>query len=76
MRLVVLGEDPPRSKGCCRVVGWSPSGRHVLYLTHTPTGSHVLAWDVESGTFSRVTRITGRDRLPGLLALGAGFHRY
>lgn len=76
MRLVVLGEDPPRSKGCCRVVGWSPSGRHVLYLTHTPAGTHVLAWDVEGGSFSRVTLITGRDRLLGLLALGAGFHRY
>jgi hypothetical protein len=76
IRLAVFGEDPRRTKGCCRVIGWYPSGQHVLYLTETSTGAHVLAWDVESGTFTRVALVTGRNRVPGLLALGSGFERY
>jgi hypothetical protein len=75
MRLAVFGEDPPRTKGCCRVIGWDPSGHQVLYVTETATGAHVLAWDVESGTFARVTQVTGSKRVPGLVALGGGFQR-
>jgi hypothetical protein len=76
MRLAVFGEDPPRTKGCCRVVGWDRSGRHILYETETATGTHVLAWDIETGTFARVMLVTGTKRVPGgLVALGAGIQR-
>jgi hypothetical protein len=75
MRLAVLGDDPPRTKGCCRVIGWDPSGRKVLYVTESSTGAHVLAWDVENGTFARVTQVTGTKRVPGLMALGGGIQR-
>jgi hypothetical protein len=75
MRLAVFGDDPRRTKGCCRVLGWDPSDGTSSNVTETPTGAHVLAWDVESGTFARVTQVTGTKPVPGLVALGGGIQR-
>lgn len=45
-----------RSKGCCPVVGWL--GDSVVALE---SGDRVLAWDIVTGTLSRVSELVGVD---------------
>jgi hypothetical protein len=75
MRALVFGEDPPRTKGCCRVVGfYGGVGRErVLYLSDSPNGTYLLAWDIQSGSVSRVTKLPANGAVPGLLALTGSF---
>lgn len=73
MRALVLGEDPPRTKGCCRVVGfYGGVGRErVLYVSESPNGTYLLAWDIQSGSVSRVSRLPSGNAVPGLALVGS-----
>jgi hypothetical protein len=75
MRALILGEDPPRTKGCCRVVGfYGGVGRErVLYVNESPNGTYLLAWEIQSGSVSRVTKLPSGDAVPGRIALVGPF---
>lgn len=63
----VVGSDPAillipsesgREKSCCQVSGWiSPTT--VLYDSRTSTGTDLLAWQVGTGRFWKVSQLTG-----------------
>ena len=65
-----------RVKGCCTVLGWA-DGRTVLYESRGVHGRWVLAWDVTTGTVSRVTQVVGGGQdgspQPPVLALNVGW---
>lgn len=56
-RMLVFGEQPPRSKGCCQVLGWS--GPNLLYLARGDDDdiSWVLSWNVNTREVSRGSMI-------------------
>lgn len=51
-RLLVMGERPPRNKGCCEVIGFDDKG-NVLYTSVTPEGVWWLKWNPSSGAVRR-----------------------
>lgn len=57
-RMLVFGEQPPRTKGCCQVLGWS--GPELLYLSQGDDAdqSWVLAWNVYTGAVGRASMIS------------------
>ena len=71
-RMLVFGEERPRSVDCCTVLGWTVRGE-LLYLSAAPTGTWIMAWDVESGVVHRVSRFLTSDSVPPLIGLGARF---
>ena len=56
-RMLVFGDQPPRMKGCCQVLGWS--GPDLLYLSQGADGdmSWVLSWNVYTGAVGRASMI-------------------
>jgi len=78
--LLLAPENPDgetgRVKGCCTVLGWA-DGRTVLYESRGVHGRWVLAWDVTTGTVSRVTQVVGGGQdgspQPPVLALNVGW---
>ncbi|HEY3535338.1 MAG TPA: hypothetical protein VGK60_07200 [Pedococcus sp.] len=80
--LLLAQENPDgqtgRFKGCCTVLGWA-DGHTVLYESRGVHGRWVLAWDVGTGTVSRVTRIVGGQPdgspQPPVLALNVGWRQ-
>jgi hypothetical protein len=78
--LLLAPESPDgqtgRFKGCCTVLGWA-DGHTVLYESRGVHGRWVLAWDVETGTVSRVTQVVGGGSdgspQPPVLALNVGW---
>ncbi|MFM6850466.1 MAG: sigma factor-like helix-turn-helix DNA-binding protein [Terrabacter sp.] len=71
-RMLVFGEERPRSADCCAVLGWTVRGE-LMYLSSAPSGTWIMAWDVESGVVHRVSRFLTSDAVPPLIALGARF---
>lgn len=78
--LLLAPENPDgqtgRFKGCCSVLGWA-DGHTVLYESRGVHGQWVLAWDVRTGTVSRVTQLVGDapdgSPRPPVLALNVGW---
>lgn len=78
--LLLAPENPDgqtgRFKGCCTVLGWA-DGHTVLYESRGVHGRWVLAWDVGTGTVSRVTQVVGGEQdgspQPPVLALNVGW---
>jgi hypothetical protein len=56
-RMLVFGDQPPRVRGCCKVLGWS--GPNLLYLSQGDNGdmSWVLSWNVYTGAVGRASMI-------------------
>ncbi|NUO36464.1 MAG: hypothetical protein HOQ27_15545, partial [Dermatophilaceae bacterium] len=71
-RMLVFGEEQPRSADCCAVLGWTVRGE-LMYLSTAPSGTWIMAWDVESGVVHRVSQFLTSDAVPPLIALGARF---
>jgi hypothetical protein len=71
-RMLVFGEEQPRAEACCPVLGWTVHG-DLIYLSSAPSGTWVMAWDVETGQVHRVTEFLTSDRVPPVLALGVRF---
>ncbi|GAB3880504.1 sigma factor-like helix-turn-helix DNA-binding protein [Terrabacter terrigena] len=71
-RMLVFGEEQPRSTDCCSVLGWTVRGE-LLYLSAAPSGTWIMAWDVETGVVHRVSQFLTSDSVPPLIALGARF---
>lgn len=78
--LLLAPENPDgqtgRFNGCCTVLGWADA-HTVLYESRGVHGRWVLAWDVATGTVSRVTQIVGGgpdgSPQPPALALNVGW---
>lgn len=77
-RVLLAPENPDgqtgRYKGCCSVLGWADA-RTVLLQTVGAHGSWVLAWNVMTGTVSKVTQIDvnpAAEEIPRL-ALNVGW---
>jgi hypothetical protein len=78
--LLLAPENPDgqtgRFKGCCTVLGWADA-HTVLYESRGVHGRWVLAWDVHTGTVSRVTQVVGTGSegspQPPVLALNVGW---
>jgi hypothetical protein len=45
----------------------------VLYVNESPNGTYLLAWDIQSGSVARVTKLASGDAVPGLVALVGSF---
>lgn len=58
--ILLIPSEPGRQKQCCQVDGWV--GPHtVMYDSSSSTGTRLVAWDVGTGRFWQVSRITGVD---------------
>ena len=73
--LLAFGEDPSRSKGCCRALGWSDDGRWLLYESGDGPRQFLMAWNVGTGEVRRVTTVAMTDATVPGLALGGTFAR-
>ena len=71
-RMLVFGEEQPRTAGCCTVLGWTVRGE-VVYLSVAPAGTWIMAWNVDTGLVHRVSRFLTSDTVPPVIALGARF---
>jgi hypothetical protein len=71
-RMLVFGEEQPRATDCCSVLGWTVRGE-VVYLSVAPTGTWIMAWNVETGVVHRVSHFLTSDTVPPVIALGARF---
>lgn len=71
-RMLVFGEEQPRAPTCCSVLGWTVRGE-LLYLSVAPSGTWIMAWNVETGLVRRVSHFHTSDRVPPVIALGARF---
>ena len=71
-RMLVFGEEHPRSTDCCSVLGWTVRGE-LMYLSAAPSGTWIMAWDVDTGVVHRVSRFLTSDTVPPVIALGARF---
>lgn len=71
-RMLVFGEEQPRSADCCSVLGWTVRGE-LVYLSTAPGDTWIMAWDVETGLVRRVSQFLTSDAVPPLIALGARF---
>ena len=59
-RILLIPAEAGRQKQCCQVDGWL--GPHtVMYDSSSSTGTRLVAWDVGTGRFWQVSRITGVD---------------
>ncbi len=56
--LLVIPYEDGRQKSCCQVDGWIGPGT-VLYDSASSGGTRLLAWDVATGRFWQVSRLTG-----------------
>ena len=70
--MLVFGEEQPRATDCCSVLGWTVRGE-VVYLSVAPTGTWIMAWNVETGVVHRVSHFLTSDTVPPVIALGARF---
>ncbi|WP_374968389.1 sigma factor-like helix-turn-helix DNA-binding protein [Terrabacter sp. BE26] len=71
-RMLVFGEEQPRDRTCCTVLGWTVRGE-LLYLSVAPSGTWIMGWDVETGIVHRVTHFLTSPSVPAVIALGARF---
>jgi DNA-directed RNA polymerase specialized sigma24 family protein len=71
-RMLVFGEEQPRSTDCCSVLGWTVRGE-LVYLSVAPSETWVMAWNVETGIVHRVSHFLTSDAVPPVIALGARF---
>ncbi|GAB2776439.1 hypothetical protein GCM10027039_42040 [Terrabacter koreensis] len=71
-RMLVFGEEQPRSADCCSVLGWTVRGE-LVYLSASPRGTWVMAWDLDTGVVHRVSQFLTSGTVPPLIALGARF---
>jgi hypothetical protein len=58
--ILLIPSEPGRQKQCCQVDGWIGPGT-VMYDSSSSTGTRLVAWDVGTGRFWQVSRITGVD---------------
>ena len=56
--ILLIGQEPGRQKGCCQVDGWIGPDT-VLYDSSSSTGTRLIAWQVGTGRFWQVSRLTG-----------------
>ena len=56
--ILLIPAEPGRQKGCCQVDGWLGPDT-VMYDSSSATGTRLLAWDVGTGRFFQVSRLTG-----------------
>ncbi|OFE14775.1 hypothetical protein BA895_08830 [Humibacillus sp. DSM 29435] len=68
-RLLVMGESPARSKGCCQVVGYSIE-QELLYTNTTADGVWLLQWNPDTGLVSRVALLEADPAVPAVLSFG------
>ena len=71
-RMLVFGEEQPRAVDCCTVLGWTVRGE-LVYLSVAPSGTWIMAWNVETGLVRRVSQFLVSDTVPPVIALGARF---
>ena len=58
--ILLIPNESGRQKQCCQVDGWI--GPHtVMYDSSSSTGTRLVAWDVGTGRFWQVSRLTGVD---------------
>jgi hypothetical protein len=56
--ILLIVQEPGRQKGCCQVDGWIGPDT-VLYDSSSSTGTRLIAWEVGTGRFWQVSRLTG-----------------
>jgi DNA-directed RNA polymerase specialized sigma24 family protein len=71
-RMLVFGEERPRAVDCCSVLGWTVRG-DLVYLSDAPSGTWIMAWNVETGVVRRVSQFLTSGDVPPVIALGARF---
>jgi len=71
-RMLVFDEEQPRAANCCSVLGWTVRG-DLVYVSDAPSGTWIMAWDVETGIVRRVSRFLTSNDVPPVIALGARF---
>ena len=59
-RILLIPSEAGRQKQCCQVDGWIGPGT-VMYDSASSGGTRLVAWDVGTGRFWQVSRITGFD---------------
>ena len=69
--LALLPGDRRRTDGCCQVLGWADPST-VLFLVPSDDGPWLVAWDVESGQFSRASRLQAPALEGPVLVLDTG----
>jgi len=57
-RILLIPSEAGRQKQCCQVDGWIAPNT-VMYDSSSSTGTRLLAWDVGTGRFWQVSRLTG-----------------
>lgn len=68
-RLLVMGESPARTKGCCQVVGFVDT--HVpTYSNVTDEGLWLLTWDTTTDDFGRAFLLEANPAVPPVLSYG------
>ena len=72
--LAVLAGDRLRTDGCCQVLAWADPST-VLFLVASDDGPWLVAWDIESGRFSRASRLYAPAIDRPVLALDTGQRR-
>ncbi|WP_020144830.1 RNA polymerase sigma factor [Terracoccus sp. 273MFTsu3.1] len=71
-RMLVFGEEQPRAVDCCSVLGWTVHG-DLVYVSEAPSGTWIMAWNVETGVVRRVSQFLTSSDVPPVIALGARF---
>ncbi|MGO4361838.1 sigma factor-like helix-turn-helix DNA-binding protein [Terrabacter sp. RAF57] len=71
-RMLVFGEEQPRAADCCSVLGWTVRG-DLVYVSDAPSGTWIMAWNVETGVVRRVSHFLTSHEVPPVIALGARF---
>jgi len=71
-RMLVFGEEQPRAADCCSVLGWTVHG-DLVYVSDAPSGTWIMAWNVETGVVRRVSQFLTSNDVPPVIALGARF---
>ena len=56
--ILLIPYEAGRQKQCCQVDGWIGPDT-VMYDSSSSTGTRLLAWDVGTGRFWQVSRLTG-----------------
>jgi len=71
-RMLVLGEERPRVRGCCPVLGWTIDA-DLVYADTSAGQTWVMAWNVETGKVRRIALWLTSDEVPPVIALGVRF---
>ena len=71
-RMLVLGEERPRSGECCPVLGWTVD-LDLVYAETGRDGTWLMAWNFETGQVRRLSHWLTSETVPPAMALGVRF---